>query len=69
MSRIVRLGLALLVCLSAAADGAPVSAAQPIGEEAVARLSAAVGIQGATRARLETNRTLVEAIAAWRDHA
>ena len=52
MSRIVRLGLALLVCLSAAADGAPVSAAQPIGEEAVARLSAAVGIQGATRARL-----------------
>ena len=52
MSRIVRLGLALLVCLSAAADGAPVSAAQPMGEEAVARLSAAVGIQGATRARL-----------------
>ena len=52
MSRIVRLGLALLVCLSAAADGAPVSAAQPIGEEAVARLSAAVGIQAATRARL-----------------
>src|SRR5437763_13943942 len=51
MSRILRLGLALIVCLSAA-GGAQVSSAQPISDEAVARLSAAVGIQAATRARL-----------------
>ena len=51
MSRIVRLGLALIVCLSAA-GGAQVSSAQPVSDEAVARLSAAVGIQAATRARL-----------------
>ena len=51
MNRILRLGLALIACLSAA-GGAQVSSAQPVSDEAVARLSAAVGIQAATRARL-----------------
>src|SRR5947209_19083825 len=51
MNRILRLGLALIACLSAA-GGAQVSSAQPVSDEAVARLSAAVGIQTATRSRL-----------------
>src|SRR5919202_6261017 len=55
LSRVVRLGCALALLLSAA-GGARVSSAQPdqpgASDEAVARLSTAVGIQGATRARL-----------------
>src|SRR5919202_2862425 len=50
-SRVVRLSCALALLLSAA-GGAQVSSAQPVSDEAVARLSTAVGIQGATRARL-----------------
>src|ERR671933_336539 len=55
LSRVVRLGCALALLLSAA-GGARVSSAQPdqpgASDEAVARLSTAVGIQDATRARL-----------------
>src|ERR687883_89972 len=50
-SRVVRLSCALALLLSAA-GGAQLSSAQPVSDEAVARLSTAVGIQGRTRARL-----------------